>query len=313
MQPRPLNRRYIIMITASRGGPVRRFVVTRASLWSVVSLACVAVVVLLGVAVHALAIRRTAAETVHLTAENQLLAQVHDTLIADLPALRRTAQRAELSFAQLWSKSGVGIEPRMLAVGPFEAEGLVGSDGLARPVAAPVGGAVLDADPLALPLELERIAGDGTQALREVAELLEYFHAAERRLSHTPSIRPTRSIWTTSAFGRRRDPITHEWLMHKGLDLGGQIGMEIHAPADGVVIYTGRRGGYGLTVVLHHGWGLQTHFAHLNAIRVDVGDRVRRGQLIADMGNTGKSTGPHLHYEVRRWGRPLDPSRFILD
>ena len=101
--------------------------------------------------------------------------------------------------------------------------------------------------------------------------------------------------------------------MHKGLDLGGQTGMEIACPADGVVIFTGHRGGYGVTVVVHHGFGLQTHYAHLSRYMVRVGQRVQRGEVIALMGSTGKSTGPHLHYEVRRNGEPLDPEKFILD
>jgi murein DD-endopeptidase MepM/ murein hydrolase activator NlpD len=117
----------------------------------------------------------------------------------------------------------------------------------------------------------------------------------------------------TSSFGRRRDPIFKTWLMHKGLDLGGHTGMDITAPADGIVIYTGWRGGYGKTVVVDHGFGLQTHYAHLSDYRVQVGQRVRRGEVLALMGSTGKSTGPHLHYEVRSNGQPLDPIRFILD
>jgi murein DD-endopeptidase MepM/ murein hydrolase activator NlpD len=89
--------------------------------------------------------------------------------------------------------------------------------------------------------------------------------------------------------------------------------MEILAPADGMVIWLGGRGGYGKTVVLDHGYGVQSHFAHLNSYRVQLGQRVHRGEVIAEMGSTGISTGPHLHYEVRRHGRPLDPRNFILD
>ena len=107
--------------------------------------------------------------------------------------------------------------------------------------------------------------------------------------------------------------MTGQRLMHKGLDLAGRTGDPINAPADGVVIYAGWRGGYGQTVVIDHGFGIQTHFAHLNAYDVRVGDSVKRGDLIAEMGSTGKSTGPHLHYEVRRMGQPLDPVAFIMD
>ena len=89
--------------------------------------------------------------------------------------------------------------------------------------------------------------------------------------------------------------------------------MLVFAPADGKVIWTGVRGGYGQVVVLDHGWGLQTHFAHLSKYLVERGDQVKRGEPIAEMGNTGRSTGPHLHYEVRQDGFPTDPRNFILD
>ena len=101
--------------------------------------------------------------------------------------------------------------------------------------------------------------------------------------------------------------------MHKGLDLGGYTGMPIIAPADGKVVYAGMRGGFGITVVLDHGYGVQTHFGHLSALHVEYGQNVRRGSIIGEMGNTGKSTGTHLHYEVRRWGLPLNPELFMLD
>ena len=102
-------------------------------------------------------------------------------------------------------------------------------------------------------------------------------------------------------------------VMHKGVDFAGYTGMPVVAPADGVVIWTGTRGGYGRTVVIDHGNGIQTHFAHLNRYDVRRGDHVARGEVVAEMGSTGKSTGPHLHYEVRRYGEPVDPLSFILN
>lgn len=146
-----------------------------------------------------------------------------------------------------------------------------------------------------------------------LSERLEYFQDASELLAHTPSIRPTKTPWLTSSFGKRRDPMSGRWVMHKGLDLAGAIGLKVMAPADGVVIFVGRRGGYGQTVVVDHGFGLQTHFAHLSRFLVKRGASVRRGEAIAEMGNTGKSTGPHLHYEVRVHGSPIDPRPFILD
>lgn len=159
----------------------------------------------------------------------------------------------------------------------------------------------------------EALIAQGTELESALSDLLEYWRDAEQRLTYTPSIRPARSPWTSSSYGVRIDPIFHYWVMHKGLDLAGFIGMLVYAPADGIVIWTGTRGGYGQVVVIDHGMGLQTHYAHLSRYLVHRGETVRRGDPIAQMGSTGKSTGPHLHYEVRQDGVPMDPRRFILD
>lgn len=160
---------------------------------------------------------------------------------------------------------------------------------------------------------LDEVRARGARLQLWLGDLLEYWHDAERRLANTPAIRPARTAWLSSSYGVRIDPIHHHTVMHKGLDLAGYIGMLVYAPADGRVIHTGLRGSYGQVVVLDHGWGLQTHFAHLSRALVTRGDAVRRGEPIAEMGNTGKSTGPHLHYEVRQDGYPIDPRYFILD
>ncbi len=165
----------------------------------------------------------------------------------------------------------------------------------------------------ALPDDLDDLEHHIARLQGTLGETIEYYHDAAQLLANTPSIRPTRSPWLSSSFGKRIDPIYGYWVMHKGLDMPGHIGMEVVAPADGVIIWTGWRGGYGQTVVIDHGYGLQTHFAHLSAYLVEPGNHVRRGDPVARMGSTGKSTGPHLHYEVRRLGQPMDPRRFILD
>lgn len=113
------------------------------------------------------------------------------------------------------------------------------------------------------------------------------------------------SFRQTSGFGPR-------WgRMHNGTDFAGRHGLPIHATADGTVIRAGRQSGYGNIVTIKHAFGLETRYAHLSKIRVKVGDRVSRGDRIGDMGNTGRSTGTHLHYEIRVNGKPVDPMNFI--
>jgi murein DD-endopeptidase MepM/ murein hydrolase activator NlpD len=115
----------------------------------------------------------------------------------------------------------------------------------------------------------------------------------------------------SSPFGPREDPITGEPAVHHGLDLAAPEGSEVHAALDGVVRTAGERGGYGLTVELAHGQGLTTLYAHASELLVRDGERVTRGQVIARVGRSGRATGPHLHLEVRRENRPVDPVRAL--
>ena len=115
----------------------------------------------------------------------------------------------------------------------------------------------------------------------------------------------------TSGFGYRRDPKGAGTRMHEGTDMAGAYGLPILATADGVVVHAGWDSGYGRLVKIKHEFGIETRYAHLSAIRVNVGERVSRGDRIGDMGNSGRSTGTHLHYEIRIGGRAVNPMTFI--
>ncbi len=115
----------------------------------------------------------------------------------------------------------------------------------------------------------------------------------------------------TSSFGHRNDPINGSGRMHEGQDMAGNYGEPIYAPADGVVTYADWEGAYGRLIKIQHAYGIETRYAHLSQIRVDVGQKVSRGDRIGDMGNSGRSTGTHLHYEVRLSGSAVNPMTFI--
>jgi len=117
--------------------------------------------------------------------------------------------------------------------------------------------------------------------------------------------------WLTSTFGMRKSPFTGRRKMHEGLDIAARTGTPVHATADGVVTQAGIAPGYGKLVVVDHGYGYKTYYAHNSRIYVKVGQRVRRGDRIAAVGNTGSSTGSHVHYEVRRNGVPVNPRKFL--
>lgn len=115
-----------------------------------------------------------------------------------------------------------------------------------------------------------------------------------------------------SPFGLREDPIDGHERHHAGVDLGAPMGAEVAAAGGGVVVEAGARGGYGNMVVIDHGNGLETRYAHLSEVSVKEGERITGGARVGSVGETGRATGPHLHFEVRRDGRPVDPKDEIL-
>ncbi len=126
-----------------------------------------------------------------------------------------------------------------------------------------------------------------------------------------PSGRPIRKGWISSYFGKRKDPFTGRTTMHKGMDFAAKMGSDVIAVASGLVTYAGPRSGYGQLVEIRHGGGYSTRYGHNSKVLVKVGDRVSQGQVIAKMGSTGRSTGPHVHLEVLRNGTQIDPARFV--
>jgi murein DD-endopeptidase MepM/ murein hydrolase activator NlpD len=109
------------------------------------------------------------------------------------------------------------------------------------------------------------------------------------------------------------DPYSGERRIHEGLDVATPHGQSVLTPSDGTIVFVGSEGGYGKILVVDHGYGVKTRYGHLSEIFVGLGDRVKRGEKIAAVGNTGRSTGPHLHYEVRVNGIPENPRKFILE
>ncbi|MEE8269287.1 MAG: M23 family metallopeptidase [Nitrospinaceae bacterium] len=166
---------------------------------------------------------------------------------------------------------------------------------------------------------LDRLSGDlgiltSQIKMRQFSfqELDEYLKNQKSLLASTPSIWPTRG-WVTSAFGYRKSPFTGLPEKHEGLDISARLGSEVRSTADGKVILTGREGGYGKMVEIDHGYGVLTRYGHNSKNLVKVGDKVKRGQVIALIGSTGRSTGPHVHYEVLVNGIPVSPRNYILE
>jgi murein DD-endopeptidase MepM/ murein hydrolase activator NlpD len=126
-----------------------------------------------------------------------------------------------------------------------------------------------------------------------------------------PGGRPVASGYISSRFGQRTDPFTGRRAFHQGIDFAGRAGSEVIAVASGVVVWSGERHGYGELVEINHGNGYVTRYAHNSSNLVSVGDTVKRGQIIAKLGDTGRATGPNLHFEVLRHGRAVDPMSYV--
>jgi murein DD-endopeptidase MepM/ murein hydrolase activator NlpD len=133
-----------------------------------------------------------------------------------------------------------------------------------------------------------------------------------RWISSMPSLMPVRGI-LTSGFGTRSDPLTHGPGLHQGLDIAAAPGQPVLAAADGIVVLAGIQSGYGETVFLAHGFGITTRYGHLSEITVRAGQRIHRGDIVGRVGSTGRSTGYHLHYEVRIDGNPVNPLAYVLE
>lgn len=159
---------------------------------------------------------------------------------------------------------------------------------------------------------LETLDDEVEIGTREKKELLEYLENQKVMLRSTPSIWPTKG-WVSSGFGQRISPFTNQKEFHQGLDICTRTETPIVAPADGVVASVGSNHGYGKILTLKHGYGLKSRYAHLHQALVKKGEHVKRGQTIALVGSTGRTTGPHLHYEVHLNGMPVNPLRYILN
>lgn len=298
------RRRWTILVVPQGSGASKAVELS----WGAVKLAGAVAVVLAVAAVllgsATMSRRVDLSRTARLENENARLARELGELHARLTTLSDT-------IARISSRDG---KIRLLAnLEPIDPQ--VQAAGIGGPAAPPAPGS------LATPLlrKAADVRVDVNALIRRADLLASSFRAAEdslaahsNRLAATPSIMPTQG-WLSSAFSAMREhPILHVARPHEGIDVSAPMGTPIEAPAAGVVRSTGWEAGYGNVVEIDHGFGIVTRFAHTSRILVHQGEHVQRGQRIALVGNTGLATGPHLHYEVRVNGKPVDPLRYVL-
>ena len=301
--PRTTTQQYTVIIVSDHSQSLRKFRVPQRWLRNGAFAAAAAALVALVTSGHYLSLLGTRSENRALNEENaQLRSQI--LLVEEKVAhISATLDRVERFDAKLRSAVTPLKEPeRKLAIGP------VGKPDERTPGPAPAARESLSA----LPGGLASLEDEASRQESSLRELQEYFDDQKSLLASTPSVWPTRG-WVTSDFGLRLDPYTAERMMHRGVDIATPLGQSVYTPSDGTVVFTGTEGGYGKVLVIDHGYGVNTHYAHLAEIFVRLGDRVKRGARVAAVGNTGRSTGPHLHYEVRVNGIPENPRKFILE
>ncbi len=174
-----------------------------------------------------------------------------------------------------------------------------------------LGGPLIEArDPKSLAVVLD-VDEEFAYRIQRASASLHDMRALSSAAARMPLAEPTPYAAQSSSYGMRYDPFTRRPAFHSGLDFPGAVMSPVRSTAPGVVSFTGVRSGYGRTVEVDHGSGFKTRYAHLQSIAVAVGQRVALGQRLGGMGSTGRSTGPHLHYEVWAGGRPRNPSRFM--
>lgn len=160
--------------------------------------------------------------------------------------------------------------------------------------------------------QVDQLKRKSNQQSDEIQDLLNRLMEKQKRLACTPSIRPVRGQ-TTSKFGYRQSEFTKKRELHKGYDIGAPRGTQIVATADGKIRFAGREGSFGKMIVIDHGYGYKTRYAHASKLLKKKGDQVKKGEAIALVGSTGRSTGSHVHYEVLKKGVPVNPKKFFLN
>ncbi len=329
------------LMVSNRKGTTRKLVVSAAWLKAGISLFIVTFVISAACVVDYVGLLSQSIENKRLHVENDQLKQQFQVVEGKLNALESGLERVKGFMTKLRLITSVDSDDRTLklAIGPLPRTGQsVDSETLdSARMPASVGGAMPapqddsvffqkpptdelqgelavegQRDYASLAIRLDKAVQETAVRETGILELWESLSERQSLLAATPSIKPAAG-WFTSKFGYRISPFTSRPTMHQGLDIAAAPGTPIYAPADGVVSFAGYDPGYGKLVSIDHGYGVVTRYGHTSQIYVEVGQRIHRRDMIAAVGNTGRSTGPHCHYEVRVNNVPVDPHNYVLD
>ncbi len=334
--------RFTVLIMTDQTSPVRRFQVQKVTLQRAVAAAAVVVLLLVGGLVDYSSkwVENSELDSLRLEtlSQREQLFGLENS-IADtqerLERLRQLERKLRVitnlpGSEELSGGMGGGIDEGDL---PFSEPPLVNPDimkSLENQEGTPTDQLNTSSDKTVQPTEADRLASlsaarmarmrldserlELEAASREVAlaSLVDHLQGQSKRLASTPSVWPVKG-WLTSRFGPRVSPFTGKRQFHSGIDVAAENGVAVIAPARGKVVYAGRKRLLGNTLTLDHGFGIRTSYAHNAKLHVKKGDHVERGDLLAAVGSTGRSTGPHLHYSITVDDRAVNPLDYILD
>jgi murein DD-endopeptidase MepM/ murein hydrolase activator NlpD len=332
-----LDNKYItLMVIPDRNSKVKKLVISASHLKLLFCLGALVFVIVAAVFVDYLSLLTQSIENKRLHAENAELKAQFQVIEGKLNSVEAALDRIKTFATKLKLITAVNDPERglNLAMGPISrnargADELSDTDSQRTPASKMVDEPVFkpkniqeltsgelaqeeDHDYAKLSIRVDQVSKLTQLREQGVMELWELLQDRSALLSATPSTKPVQG-WYTSRFGYRVSPYTDKPMMHEGLDIAAAPGTPVFATADGTITFAGYDPGYGKLVIIDHGYGVETRYGHNSEIHATVGQKIRHGDRIAAVGSTGRSTGPHLHYEVRVNGQPIDPINYILE
>lgn len=331
------SKKVTFFIVSNQTGKTRKLVLSASWLKAASFITAVVLVIFAAGLVDYFGLLLQAMENKRLKIENAQLTKQFQVVEGKVSALENSLERVKTFTTKLKLITNVDSEDRItkLTVGSKPAPGQqveeyepmdqrATSENLAqqdqvfnakKPLNDQVGEVAMektDRDYASLVVRIDKAVKETQLKEQSVIDLWESLSERQSLLNSTPNVKPARG-WITSRFGYRISPFSGKTSLHAGLDIAAAPGSPVYAPADGVVVYASYDESYGKLVTIDYGYGVTTRFGHLSQIYVQAGQRISKWDVVAAVGNTGRSTGPHLHYEIRINGTPVDPANYILD
>lgn len=331
------KKKVTLFIVTNQSGKTRKIVLSAAWIKATAFVSAVVLFIFAAGLVDYFGLLLQAMENKRLKVENAQLIKQFQVVESKVSALENSLERVKTFTTKLKLITNVDAEDRItsLTMGPKPAAGqqveeyepmeqrqdseaLIAQDQIfdtQKPLndqSGELAAEEADKDYASLVVRIDKAVKETHLKEQSVIDLWESLSERQSLLNSTPNIKPAKG-WITSRFGYRLSPFTGKMSVHAGLDIAAAPGSPVYAPADGVVVFASYDESYGKLITIDYGYGVTTRFGHLSQIYVQVGQRVNKWDVIGAVGNTGRSTGPHLHYEVRINGTAVDPINYILN